>query len=649
MSATPAAPARSARDEAKLAREAIANRPKHWVRCVTACNSRCLFCLDADTPRNVYLSEEEVKADLRRGIEELGADKVIISGGEASLHPLFPEFIRYARELGYDRVQTVTNGTRLADPAYYRECRDAGLGEITYSLHGHTAELHDHLTQTPGAFHKLMKGMIRAIRDPRGPIVNIDICINKLNVGVLDKVVEIAIQAGCTEFDLLHVIPQANAYDNRESMFYDVKDHMETLHKVFRLNRHPRFVVWTNRFPVSYLEGMEDLIQDPHKMLDEVNGRRFMVRNYLDTGRRLDCREPDRCEHCFIEPFCTTMDRVLEDHGEARIEVWNTGVPPAPGHLPLDPETGGMPYGISVIGVEVPDMASLAKVELPDGLGLEARVGAPGPVPAVGRRLRLVAETPEHLDAWLDGAEGPELLVWLTRQTATWMLTNRDRVAASIHRMRLHQPTWEHLKEAMEHDVRDPVRFFQALGLPVRTSGLAPCQAPGTTLTPDIKRASPTLYDWETGRIDIRPLARKHVQEHYRAKSVRCRECRVNDRCDGVHINMIRDQGLRQCQPLMEGSWADEAVRQLHRLHREPVVRVEQGAPLQAPPPSLPGFAMPEAPITDPLAAVAMKLRKRREERARARARGEVVPPANPFGRAQVRSPSVPTPGSSDG
>ena len=77
-----------------LHREQIANRKKHWVRAVTACNSKCLFCLDADTPRNVYLEEEVVKADLRRGREELDADKVIISGGEASLHPLFPEFIR---------------------------------------------------------------------------------------------------------------------------------------------------------------------------------------------------------------------------------------------------------------------------------------------------------------------------------------------------------------------------------------------------------------------------------------------------------------------------------------------------------------------------------------------------------------------------
>jgi molybdenum cofactor biosynthesis enzyme MoaA len=97
----PDAPASSAQART-LERERIANRPKHWVRLVTACNSKCLFCLDADTPRNVYLPEDEVQAELRRGIEQLGADKVILSGGEASLHPAFPALIRYAKVIGYD-------------------------------------------------------------------------------------------------------------------------------------------------------------------------------------------------------------------------------------------------------------------------------------------------------------------------------------------------------------------------------------------------------------------------------------------------------------------------------------------------------------------------------------------------------------------
>ena len=96
--------ARRSKQEWMLEREQIANRKKHWVRAVTACNSRCIFCLDMDTPRNVFLPYEEICADLQRGRDELDADKVIISGGEASLHPRFVELIAFARSIGYDRA-----------------------------------------------------------------------------------------------------------------------------------------------------------------------------------------------------------------------------------------------------------------------------------------------------------------------------------------------------------------------------------------------------------------------------------------------------------------------------------------------------------------------------------------------------------------
>ena len=323
-----------------IVREQIANRKKHWVRTVTACNSKCLFCLDSDTPRNVYLSQEEIEAELIRGREELDADKVIISGGEATLHPQFTDFVAFAKSIGYERVQTVTNGLQLADKGFYERSLIAGLGEITYSLHGHTPELHDHLTQTPGAFKKIMKAIIRSTRDRR-LITNVDVVINKQNVAVLDKIVELAISVGVTEFDLLHVIPQAAAYDNRDELFYDVREHLPVLHKVFKLNRHPRFCIWTNRFPVSYLEGLEDLIQDPHKMLDEVNGRRFQVRRYLDEGKPLDCRQPERCKHCFIESFCTTMERTIANQSAERFDVWWTdSVPLSAQDLPPQ-----MPFG----------------------------------------------------------------------------------------------------------------------------------------------------------------------------------------------------------------------------------------------------------------------------------------------------------------
>jgi MoaA/NifB/PqqE/SkfB family radical SAM enzyme len=584
--------------EDMLERERVANIRKHWVRAVTACNSRCLFCLDMDTPRNVFLSEQEVKAELDRGRDQLGADKVIISGGEASLHPLFPEFIRYARERGYSRVQTVTNGHRFADREFFQRVMDAGLGEITFSLHGHTPALHDHLTQSPGAFNRLMKGLLRSLRDGR-PIVNVDVVINKQNVAVIDKIVELCISVGVTEFDLLHVIPQAEAFRNRDQLFYDVREHLPTLHKVFRLNRHPRFVIWTNRFPVSFLEGLEDLIQDPHKMLDEINGRRFQVRRYLDEGAALDCRQPERCVHCFIEPFCTTMDRAIAAQNQRTWDIW------------WGPKQDPLPFGCTAWGLEVERARELV------GAGrVYARVKKAEKLPD-GIEGTIVADTTEKCEAWLGTRipAGVEIEISLTNETGPWLLAHRELLADRLDVIRIDQPSHEHLDAATAHDLRDPAGFFRALDLRVRVAGLPACLAPGAILVERRRLLDHALFDRETGRLDVHALARHHVKEGYHAKSARCADCRVNDRCDGAHINFVRDQGLGRLGPLTTGAWADDATAQLTARWPVAPARIADGRPLEPVAPSLPGFAAPGKAPLDPLAIIAAErlLKKRRK------------------------------------
>ena len=611
-----------------LLREKAANVRKHWVRLVTACNSKCLFCLDTDTPRNVYIPETEVKREIDRGRFELKADKAILSGGEGSIHPRFVDFVAYAREVGYTRVQTVTNGVMFANRDFYRRAVDAGLDEITFSLHGHTAELHDRLTGTPGAFRKLMKGMVRALREGR-IIVNVDVCINKQNVPYIDQIVELCLSVGVREYDLLHVIPQGAAFENRDQLFYDPVEHLPRLQKVFRLNRHPNVVIWTNRFPVEFLEGLEDLIQDPHKMLDEVNGRRFQVRRYLDEGVPLECRQKERCEHCFIEPFCNTADRVIEQQNKESWQVWWIGETGAD-NLQRYGELSALPFGCRYLGVEVDAPSQLTTLGLDPAIGLYARTRQAGAIPALPNPLLLVARDADQLEALLADQPIPsqvEIEIELNQRTAPWLLAHRELVARHLSRIRIHQPNYEFLKDTVANDVRDPRAFFEELALRVRVSGLAACLAPNTALAEAPKVLRQSLFDGETGRLNIRELARAHVIDGYHGKSLRCRDCRLNDRCEGAHINFLRDQGFAQLQPLRQGEWADDAAEQILQLRPQPPQRLRDGRPVEPVAASLPGFAPPQAAPVEPLMVLGQQVREARERR-RLEFSKEVPPPA---------------------
>ncbi len=603
-----------------LARERVANIRKHWVRLVTACNSRCVFCLDTDTPRGVYLLEDDVHRELRRGREELNADKVILSGGEGSIHPKFVDFVRYAKSIGYDRVQTVTNGVMFAQREFYNAAVDAGLGEITFSLHGHTAELHDRLTGTPGAYHKLLKGMMRAIREGR-IIVNVDVCINKQNVAYIDQIVDLCLSVGVREFDLLHVIPQGVAFENRDDLFYDPIEHLPRLQKVFRLNRHPGVVIWTNRFPVEFLEDLEDLIQDPHKMLDEVNGRSHQVKRYLDEGTPLECRDQERCQYCFIEPFCNTADRVVDRQNRDDWEIWSIGAVDETtwsAYAGLTPD--GLPFGTSFIGLELDELSELEGLPIDDAIGIYAKVKSAARLPdrqVVGNPLLINVRQAADLDVLLSGELplGVDVEIELNQRTAEWMLANRDTLSRHLARVRVHQPSHEFLKDAMDNDARNPAQLFAELDLRLAVSGLPACAAPGTEMREAPKILHKGIFDGDTGRLDTRELARYHVREGYWGKSLRCRDCRINQRCDGAHINFLRDQGFAQLEPLRDGAWAESAEAQINALRPQVPQRLRDGSPLQPVATSLPGYTGPTPLPDSPLEVTTRRARESRKRR----------------------------------
>lgn len=279
---------------------------KHWQRLTALCNNNCLFCLDKD-----YLPREHLAFDVI--VQQLqaaragGASRVVLSGGEPTMHPDFLKIVTTAVGLGFSWVQCVSNGRRFAYPTFAEAALAAGISEVTISVHGHDAALHDSLTSVPGSFAQSLRG----IRNLVGRcVLSVDLVLTRALMPRLRTALELLVSLGVREFDLLYPVPFGSAWRNREQQFWRPEEFAAVLADVLRWGQGEGLTLWTNRVPPPALEGLEELIQDPAKIFDEVNGRREPFRALLETGTPLPCKG-ERCSWCWMRGFCGYLDAVL--------------------------------------------------------------------------------------------------------------------------------------------------------------------------------------------------------------------------------------------------------------------------------------------------------------------------------------------------
>lgn len=310
-----------AEDPTKIAEhEDAAHQKRNWVRLTYDCNDHCVFCLDAHAHNGTNRNRDEIKKQILDGRRK-GAQRLILSGGEPTIHPNFVDFVRLGRMAGYEKIQTVTNGRMFSYPRFLKASLDAGLDEITFSIHGPNAKVHDALVGSKGAFEQEIRGLKQALADGR-PIINIDVCVNRGNVKHLPEMLRKFTAMGVREYDLLHVIPFGNAYKKgKETLFYNLEEMRPYLLEAFAWSKQPDMHIWLNRFPPQHLEGYEHMIQDPYKLNDEVRGRKEEYAFLLEEGVALDCRAPHRCQFCYMEPLCDTLEEVRETVAEKAFDV----------------------------------------------------------------------------------------------------------------------------------------------------------------------------------------------------------------------------------------------------------------------------------------------------------------------------------------
>ncbi len=172
-----------------------------------ACNNDCVFCLEDPFVRRRARFGDPIEI-LERFFRR---DAVLFTCGEPTLHRHLLSMVAKARALGYREIGLVTNGRLLGRDDLARRLVDAGLTEVTVSIHSHRPEVHNRLVGRR-AFLQTLYGLdlVASLGADRVTLKSSTV-VTKLNVGDLDQTLLFLSRRGVQVVNLNYVEPAGKA------------------------------------------------------------------------------------------------------------------------------------------------------------------------------------------------------------------------------------------------------------------------------------------------------------------------------------------------------------------------------------------------------------------------------------------------------
>jgi len=266
-----------------------------------ACNNRCVFCAQGEKRSECGARPvEDLVAELDAARDECSG--VVLTGGEPTLYPKLRLVVKAARRLGYRHVQLQTNGRALSNLKLLGALVEAGLTEVSPSLHGASAATHDALTLAPGSFAQSTAGMKNAAAAGLPVVTNT--VVTQRNLDELPAIVSLLASLGVRNAQLAFVHPVGTAYEKFDEVVPRLSDCVEPLRAARAIALERGVGLVTEAVPLCFLPGMQELAVEwriPATTVADISGRldysTWRVREGKAHGPPCaDCSGRSRCE-----------------------------------------------------------------------------------------------------------------------------------------------------------------------------------------------------------------------------------------------------------------------------------------------------------------------------------------------------------------
>ena len=181
------------------------------------CNCRCVMCDIWKGNNNVNQLEEKDIAELLDSLRKLKTKVVVMSGGEALMHP---NFFRLCKIIKSQKIKITLLSTGLLLKKYASEIINL-TDEVIVSLDG-SRQIHDKIRNIPNAFDKLKDGVKEVKKLDQKYRVTARCVIQKENFRDFPKIVDAAKKIGLDQISFLAADVTTDAF-NRPDLWDDQK------------------------------------------------------------------------------------------------------------------------------------------------------------------------------------------------------------------------------------------------------------------------------------------------------------------------------------------------------------------------------------------------------------------------------------------
>lgn len=266
-----------------------------------SCNNNCRFCVQAHKRELGDRTTEELKVEMGKGREN-ECEGIVFTGGEPTVRKDIIELVKYAKDVGYRVIQLQSNGRMFSYTDFLKKLIRAGANEFSPALHGHTPEIHDYLTRSPGAFNQVVQG-IKSLRELDQYILTNSV-VNKVNYKYLPELARLFVSLKVNQFQLAFIHAIGNAWENFDSMVPRKSAVEPYIHKALDIGIKADVDVMVEAYPFCFMQGYERYCAERFMPTTEIRYADLYVEDFEKDRKGSGKKKFPQCKRCKFDLVC---------------------------------------------------------------------------------------------------------------------------------------------------------------------------------------------------------------------------------------------------------------------------------------------------------------------------------------------------------